>query len=88
MDQRAENIQTAVTAPRHRDREVIQLHFGGGTPNFLCPAQLREVVDALRRQFHFSDSTDRDSSIELDPRFIEPADIAELATVGFNRASL
>jgi oxygen-independent coproporphyrinogen III oxidase len=25
-----------------RDREVIQLHFGGGTPNFLTPAQLRE----------------------------------------------
>ncbi|NLG59479.1 MAG: coproporphyrinogen III oxidase, partial [Gammaproteobacteria bacterium] len=25
-----------------RDREVIQLHFGGGTPNFLAPAQLAE----------------------------------------------
>ncbi|HEY5780829.1 MAG TPA: coproporphyrinogen III oxidase, partial [Lysobacter sp.] len=53
-----------------RDREVIQLHFGGGTPNFLTPAQLREVVDTLRRQFHFSDSPDRDISIEIDPRFI------------------
>ena len=39
-----------------RDREVIQLHFGGGTPNFLSPAQLREVVDTLRGQFRFSDS--------------------------------
>jgi oxygen-independent coproporphyrinogen-3 oxidase len=71
-----------------RDREVIQLHFGGGTPNFLSPAQLREVVDTLRRQFHFSDSPDRDISIELDPRFIPPQDIAELAAIGFNRASL
>ena len=71
-----------------RDREVIQLHFGGGTPNFLSPAQLREVVDTLRRQFHFSDSPRRDISIELDPRFISPADVAELATIGFNRASL
>ena len=71
-----------------RDREVIQLHFGGGTPNFLTPAQLREVVDTLRRQFHFSDSPDRDISIELDPRFISPAEVAELATIGFNRASL
>src|SRR5678815_90270 len=34
------------------DREVVQLHFGGGTPNFLTPAQLLEVVDTLRRQFH------------------------------------
>src|SRR6478672_10528338 len=31
-----------------RDREVIQLHFGGGTPNFLTPAQLGEVVGTLR----------------------------------------
>jgi oxygen-independent coproporphyrinogen III oxidase len=71
-----------------RDREVIQLHFGGGTPNFLSPAQLREVVDTLRRQFHFSDSAERDISIELDPRFISPDDVAELAAIGFNRASL
>ncbi|HEY0661686.1 MAG TPA: oxygen-independent coproporphyrinogen III oxidase [Lysobacter sp.] len=70
-----------------RDREVIQLHFGGGTPNFLSPAQLREVVDTLRRHFHFSDSTERDISIELDPRFVSPDDIAELAAIGFNRAS-
>jgi len=71
-----------------RDREVIQLHFGGGTPNFLSPAQLQEVVDCLRRHFLFSSSPDRDLSIELDPRFIGPAQIAELAAIGFNRASL
>ena len=71
-----------------RDREVIQLHFGGGTPNFLTPAQLREVVDCLRSHFHFSDSEQRDISIELDPRFVSPADVAELGKIGFNRASL
>jgi len=71
-----------------RDREVIQLHFGGGTPNFLSPAQLRDVVDCLRRHFLFSPSPERDLSIELDPRFIDAAGVAELATIGFNRASL
>ena len=71
-----------------RDREVIQLHFGGGTPNFLSPAQLGDSVDALRRQFHFSDSTGRDISIEIDPRFVAPRDITALAAIGFNRASL
>jgi len=70
-----------------RDREVIQLHFGGGTPNFLSPQQLRDVVDTLRSQFRFSDSRERDISIELDPRFVTPDDIAELASIGFNRAS-
>ena len=71
-----------------RDREVIQLHFGGGTPNFLSPVQLREVVGTLRRQFHFSESPQRDISIELDPRFISPTEVSELAAMGFNRASL
>lgn len=71
-----------------RDREVIQCHFGGGTPNFLSPAQLHELMDSLRRHFHFSDAHERDISIELDPRFVTPGEVAELAEAGFNRASL
>jgi len=71
-----------------RDRDVVQLHFGGGTPNFLSPAQLRDVVAALRRHFHFADRHDSDLSIELDPRSLSPSDIADLARIGFNRASL
>ncbi|HET6434237.1 MAG TPA: oxygen-independent coproporphyrinogen III oxidase [Xanthomonadaceae bacterium] len=70
-----------------RDREVIQVHFGGGTPNFLSPAQLGEVLDSLRRHFHFSDSPERDISIEIDPRFVVPDDIAAMGRLGFNRAS-
>ncbi|MDH5822238.1 oxygen-independent coproporphyrinogen III oxidase [Luteimonas sp. RD2P54] len=78
----------AMAALFDRDREAIQVHFGGGTPNFLSPSQLGEVLDALRRQFLFSSSPERDISIELDPRFVSPADIGELAASGFNRASL
>ncbi|HEY4560115.1 MAG TPA: oxygen-independent coproporphyrinogen III oxidase [Lysobacter sp.] len=70
------------------DRQAIQLHFGGGTPNFLTPAQLGDCVDTLRRSFRFVDDADRDISIELDPRFVRPDGIAELARIGFNRASL
>ena len=71
-----------------RDREVIQLHFGGGTPNFLSPAQLAEAVDVLRGHFRFSAADNRDLSIELDPRFLKPDDVRQLAAAGFNRASL
>ena len=80
--------EIALAAPLFdRDREVIQLHFGGGTPNFLSPAQLHEVVDTLRSHFRFSDADERDISIELDPRFVNASDVAELARAGFNRAS-
>ncbi len=71
-----------------RDREVVQLHFGGGTPNFLSPEQLDVVVRTLHRHFRFSEARDRDISIELDPRFVSPEQVAGLAAIGFNRASL
>ena len=71
-----------------RDRDVLQVHLGGGTPNFLRPAQLRRLFDSLGRHFHFSSSPDRDFSIELDPRYVEKGDIQELAAIGLNRASL
>src|SRR3546814_5640286 len=70
-----------------RDREVIQVHLGGGTPNFLDGGQLQELMETLRSQFRFSRSPARDISIELDPRFVSPADIAGMAELGFNRAS-
>lgn len=71
-----------------RDREVIQLHFGGGTPNFLRPRELEEIVESVRSHFRLTACADRDFSLELDPRFIQEADIAEYARLGFNRASL
>ena len=70
------------------DREVIQLHLGGGTPNFLDPAQLQGLVDHIASRFHFAEAADRDISIELDPRFCKPDDMPALAAAGFNRASL
>src|SRR3546814_18137362 len=70
-----------------RDREVIQVRLGGGTPNFLDGGQLQELMETLRSQFRFSRSPARDISIELDPRFVSPADIAGMAELGFNRAS-
>jgi len=69
-------------------REVIQLHLGGGTPNFLEPQQLRRLIEGLAGHFHFSERAERDFSIELDPRSVSVEDIAMLAALGFNRASL
>ncbi|MBA3931141.1 MAG: oxygen-independent coproporphyrinogen III oxidase, partial [Xanthomonas sp.] len=69
-------------------RPVQQLHFGGGTPNFLTPAQIADCVAELRSQFSFAAADTMDFSIELDPRFVTPSDIGDLARVGFNRASL
>jgi oxygen-independent coproporphyrinogen III oxidase len=71
-----------------RRRQVLQLHLGGGTPNFLSTAEIARIVDGLRRAFHLSDAGARDFSIELDPRHVRPGDISALAGLGFNRVSL
>lgn len=68
-------------------REVIQLHLGGGTPNFLSPAAIGRLVAHLGRHFRFSMRDDRDFSIEIDPRSVKPDDMHALAALGFNRAS-
>jgi oxygen-independent coproporphyrinogen-3 oxidase len=85
---RLEREIALIAALFDRDREVLQVHFGGGTPNFLSPEQLRGVLDTLRRGFQFSQRDDRDISIELDPRSVDVSEIGELAAMGFNRASL
>ncbi len=81
--------EIAAVAPLFdRDREVVQIHLGGGTPNFLDPGQLGELMESLATHFRLSDAANRDFSIELDPRTVDPAGIEALAFVGFNRASL
>src|SRR5262245_51551116 len=37
-----------------RDREVIQVHLGGGTPNFMRPAEIGELFESLANHFHLS----------------------------------
>ena len=71
-----------------RSRGVRQLHLGGGTPTYLSMLQLQRLMDALSDQFGLSDSREREFSIEIDPRSIEPAAMKELAAMGFNRVSL
>jgi oxygen-independent coproporphyrinogen-3 oxidase len=72
-------------APGH---EVVQLHLGGGTPNFLTPQALARLAVGLRRVFRLSETRERDFSIELDPRSVPEGYAALLADLGFNRISL
>ena len=80
--------EAALVAPWFdRDREVIQVHLGGGTPNFLSPEQIYELMESLRANFRLTTRADRDFSIELDPRYLNLGDIASYAACGFSRAS-
>jgi oxygen-independent coproporphyrinogen-3 oxidase len=70
----------------HR-RTVEQLHLGGGTPTYLSPPQLAELLEALHAAFDLRRDAGREFSIEIDPRTVDAAALRELAGLGFNRAS-
>jgi oxygen-independent coproporphyrinogen-3 oxidase len=71
-----------------RDREVLQLHLGGGTPNFLSPELIQQLLADLGQRFRLATRAERDFSIEIDPRSVDAAAVRRLAELGFNRASL
>ena len=70
-----------------RSRKLTQLHLGGGTPTYLTSEQLSELMSCLREHFNLDESDNHEFSIEVDPRTIDTARIAELRTQGFNRLS-
>ena len=70
------------------DREVVQLHFGGGTPTYHDDEQLRTLMAGLGRHFSLSTDSSREYSIEVDPRTVTMERLGQLAEMGFNRISL
>jgi oxygen-independent coproporphyrinogen-3 oxidase len=78
-------LQAALFDP---DRTVVQLHLGGGTPNFLAIDEFARLAGALADRFRLEASDERDYSVEIDPRHVAPGLLAALAELGFNRVSL
>jgi oxygen-independent coproporphyrinogen-3 oxidase len=70
------------------DRQVDQLHWGGGTPTFISTEQMRELMQALRHNFNLRADDGGDYSIEIDPREADDQTLAVLREIGFNRISL
>lgn len=68
------------------ERKVVQLHFGGGTPTFLRPDEIRRLGDIIHKHFKFS--PDIEASVEVDPRRLTRDHLAALREIGFNRASM
>ena len=68
------------------EHEVIQLHWGGGTPTFLSHDEMRQLMDTTRKHFKLLDGGEY--SIEVDPRKVDTATVALLGELGFNRMSV
>ncbi|TXH61324.1 MAG: oxygen-independent coproporphyrinogen III oxidase [Thiothrix sp.] len=70
------------------DRQVQQLHWGGGTPTFLDHAQIVALMAKTRQHFNLLEDGTGDYSIEIDPRSVTTDTIQLLSEQGFNRFSL
>ncbi|MGB2553009.1 MULTISPECIES: oxygen-independent coproporphyrinogen III oxidase [unclassified Campylobacter] len=73
---------------RHLDTsaEVLQMHFGGGTPTFFDDKQLDRIIRAIKAKFK-NYSKEAEISCEIDPRFLSQAQLDVLVGHGFNRIS-
>lgn len=66
-------------------RKVEQMHWGGGTPSYLTPEEIRDIGDIIKTQFEFTD--DAEISVEIDPRGLEREHLETFREAGFNRTS-
>jgi len=78
-------LQSALFDP---DRQVAQLHLGGGTPTFIGHDNLRKLVEVLKQNFNFNYGDEGEYSIEIDPREVDDKSIPLLREIGFNRISI
>jgi len=69
----------------HR-RKVMQYHWGGGTPTYHSPEELRQLHQVVVDRFDIQPGAE--VAIEVDPRITTFAHVDALRDMGFNRLSM
>jgi oxygen-independent coproporphyrinogen-3 oxidase len=67
-------------------RKVAQIHWGGGTPNYLNSEETERALNMFRTAFAVK--ADAEVSLEIDPRIASPEQTLALRQAGFNRISM
>ncbi|MCB8821484.1 oxygen-independent coproporphyrinogen III oxidase [Microvirga rosea] len=65
---------------------VRHIHFGGGTPTIMQPAEFMDLVQLMRQKFSLDAGAE--VAVEIDPRTLTRAMTATLGEAGVTRASL
>ncbi len=69
-----------------KTRQVVQFHWGGGTPTYLTPVQIEDLFGFTREHFQFA--PDSEIGIEVDPRVTSRTHLETIRKMGFNRLSM
>ena len=81
LDKEADLWKKSLVKPR----KIIQMHWGGGTPNYLNSSDLSKVFYSISSRFQILPSAE--VSIEIDPTFLTEDQLPTLKDIGFNRVS-
>jgi len=79
-------IELAANYYHLRNRPVISVYFGGGTPSLLSAPQLQRVVEAVHNNLNLSDETE--FTVEAEPVTITQAKADVLKQLKVNRVSM
>ncbi|MBI1179622.1 MAG: oxygen-independent coproporphyrinogen III oxidase [Alphaproteobacteria bacterium] len=74
---------SALAPARHR---VTHIHWGGGSPDILTPADIARLAAALRARFAVEE--DAEFAVEVDPRLMTAGKADALAAAGVTRISV
>ena len=78
--------EAAFLADQGVHSERWQLHFGGGTPTFLEPAEFEEIVSAV--SLLGPPTSSQEFAVEVDPRTVQERHFSMFSRLGVNRVSL
>ena len=81
LDKEADLWKKSLVKPR----KIIQMHWGGGTPNYLNSSDLSKVFYSISSRFEILPNAE--VSIEIDPTFLTEDQLPTLKDIGFNRVS-
>jgi len=84
LDDLMKEIKYKLSFIKHQP-DVAQIHFGGGTPNFLRPSDWKRLILFIQNNFNILPGCEQ--SIELDPMMMDRDYLLMLKNTGFNRVS-
>lgn len=82
LKREVENISGRI----NRERRVVQLHWGGGSPDFLSPLEMETLYGHITGIFTID--SEAETGVELDPRETTFEHLKALKGLGFNRISM
>jgi len=68
------------------DRKIISIFFGGGTPSYMEPQYIQQIIDIVKENFFVADEAE--ITLETNPGTVDKEKLIEFKKSGINRISI